>query len=310
MSVVARLAVKRFLFPRRRRALFVCRRNPAAPRPAAVRRRSRLILFITLADIAFALKYLLTAVAWLAGARADNASFGFILDECRTAAAWGQFWAMASASWNVRGAQRSRRGSRVCRRLFLRKLPSARARRARSLQACWIADFLFILQNPLRNTSSNRRYYHVYVWSACVVTTAVVMGLGARGTTTNYACWLRGDSTEELAFLVPLAAYMALGLLSLIYAAVRLRRGAGVTLVARRSLLYRHAAYVLAFLFLWTWPILHAQFDNNDDILALSVMDALVISLQGFVFAAIRLSEPGAWFLLTIYSRAALDALC
>ena len=67
--------------------------------------RSKLILFITLADIAFASKYSLSAAAFLLGAQAPNSSFGLLPDGCGVAAAWGQFWAMASASWNVRGGR-------------------------------------------------------------------------------------------------------------------------------------------------------------------------------------------------------------
>ena len=71
-------------------------------------RRSKLILFITLADIAFASKYSVSAAAFLLGAQAQNSSFGLLPDGCAVAAAWGQFWAMASASWNVSGCKARR----------------------------------------------------------------------------------------------------------------------------------------------------------------------------------------------------------
>jgi hypothetical protein len=121
----------------------------------------------------------------------------------------------------------------------------------------WIVDFIFILQNPLRNTASNRRFYHLYVWLMATATTGAVIGQNAKDEPDETQCLLRADSTNELVFVIPLLIYVSLGMISLVYAFFRLRTGTEATRLSRKRLFTRHATYVIAFMFLWLWPILH-----------------------------------------------------
>lgn len=88
---------------------------------------------------------------------------------------------------------------------------------------------------------------------------------------------------------------MALSVVSLAYAVCRLRTGTAATLHLRRDRLWRHAAYVAAFFLVWLWPVVHALTDFYNHTQAFTILDAVAVSGQGFLFACIRLSEPGAW---------------
>lgn len=75
----------------------------------------------------------------------------------------------------------------------------------------------------IRSTDGQRRWYHVYVWSLCVGTTAYTLASGAHEKSNNHTCWVRADNADSLVFEAPLYAYMGLSLASLGYAALRLQ---------------------------------------------------------------------------------------
>lgn len=246
-------------------------RTPAIQRDHA----SRLILIITLVDVAFTLKYVVSAAAWEAGHTDPRRSFHLFADNCLSSAAYGQFFAMACVSWNF----------------------------------VWIFDFVCVLFNPLRNTASNRRFYHVFVWLVSAASTAYVIGMGVNSDGQDHICWLKGDSTNTWVFEIPLYLFLSLGVFSLIFAFFRLRQGSALTLRSRRRLLFRHSLYIIAFIVLWLWPVTHHFFDADNNIFFLSLIDVLVVSGQGFIFACIRISEPGAWLLFKQLVRAACDCV-
>jgi hypothetical protein len=51
---------------------------------------------------------------------------------------------------------------------------------------------------------------------------------------------------------------------------VRLRSGTRASGANRAHLLVRHALYVLAFLVLWLWPIIHRFLDEDDNNMSLT----------------------------------------
>ena len=105
------------------------------------------------------------AVSWVAGERDQRASFHIFADNCMSSSAYGQFMGMASISWN----------------------------------ACWTFDFLCVLSNPLRNTASQRRWYHLFVWAMCVGTTVFVLATSANEGAADDTCWIRADNTNRSA---------------------------------------------------------------------------------------------------------------
>lgn len=76
---------------------------------------------------------------------------------------------------------------------------------------------------PYRSTDGQRRWYHVFVWSLCVGTTAYTLASGAHEKSNDHTCWVRADNANSLVFEGPLYAYMGLSLASLGYAALRLQ---------------------------------------------------------------------------------------
>ena len=40
------------------------------------------------------------------------------------------------------------------------------------------------------STDSQRRWYHVFVWSMCVVTTIYVLAVGAHEDSDDHTCWV------------------------------------------------------------------------------------------------------------------------
>lgn len=228
---------------------------------------SIMIQIITTCDLLYTLKFLVSAMAWVAGRTDARSSFHLFGDDCMSAAAYGIFTGLACISWN----------------------------------AAWIFDFLCVLVNPLRNTAAQRRWYHVCIWSLCVFATVWTLAVGGHGNSDDHTCLVRGTDSSSLVFEIPLFAYLLLAVISLIFAAVRLSSGTRTTKMLRRRLLTRHATYVIAFVMLWLWPLLYAFLDNGKNDKAqepLAIMDAVAVSGQAAVFAAIRLAEPGAWSIL------------
>jgi hypothetical protein len=240
---------------------------------------SVMIQTITVCDLLFTLKFLIAAIAWAAGKQDARSSFHLFADNCMSAAAYGVFTGLASTSWN----------------------------------AAWVVDFLCVLINPLRNTAAQRRWYHLVVWSLCIFGTVWTLATSGHQTSDDHTCLVRGTDSASLIFEIPLLFYVALAVCSLVFAACRLSSGTRNTAVMRRRLLMRHSAYVAAFLVLWLWPLVR-DFMGGDSAgggpyggspvspgaaSAFAILDALSASGQAAVFACIRLSEPGAWAILT-----------
>jgi hypothetical protein len=223
-----------------------------------------------------------------------------------------------------------------------------------SWNACWVFEFVSVLHSPLKNTEKKRRWYHLFSWVAAGASTAYLAaleltdeiddgGVGGDGGNTTLAllgapqpaqpparlgramgasilhespsCTLKGDSIGHLLFEVPLYVYLSFALCSLVYASARLKTGTRATLALRRRLFLRHSTYVVAFVLLWVWQLIHRFIAYDARSWTLQFLSAAAVSSQGLLFACIRLSEPGSFALLkNILARSRccrlLDRVC
>jgi hypothetical protein len=218
-----------------------------------------LVYMMLACEAAYSFKFILSALFWLAGFKDGRASFHVVPDNCALSVAYGQFFGMAAISWN----------------------------------ACWMTDVLVTLFLPLRNSAGLLPWYHAFVWAGAASTTlAVVLGAG-HVESDMHTCWLRGDAGLSYAFVGPLLCFVALALVSLALAALRLRGGGSASQRLRTSVLLRHLAYVAAFAVLWLFPIIHSFYDRESSNLAFSLLDAIAVSSQACFTSMICLSEPG-----------------
>lgn len=220
---------------------------------------STIINTITICNMLYTSKYLVTAFFWLIGLRDGSRSFHIIPDHCLTSSAFGQFVGMAATSWN----------------------------------ACWTYDFLCVLVNPLRNTATQRRWYHLWTWVLSIVTTiALITAVGHRSAE-PHTCWIKGNTEYSLIFEIPLFLYSLLAFVSLVYAIYRLRFGSFDSGEHRKSILITHALYVILFIALWTWPVIRA-FMKIPHSPIWDRVDAIFVSSQAGVMALVRLTDATA----------------
>lgn len=221
---------------------------------------SKLILIITLMDLLLTLKFLVSAVMWKFGLQSTNSSFHIIDDNCVIEVLYGSFTSMASQSWNF----------------------------------CWVVNFLLVLYNPLRSHRKNMKWYHLFSWT--MSTAAVVYALASESyhKSDRHQCWFSEDSTQLNLLDIPLLFYMIVACISLAYAGYRLFPGLKAFKRSRMALFSRHAAYVVAFVTIWIWPLLNALLPHRTTSDFFYVTDATLITGQAVVFASIRLLEPGA----------------
>lgn len=156
-----------------------------------------------------------------------------------------------------------------------------------------------MIRNPMRNTAARNRWYHLFVWTMCAaaVCVSVAKHIGVSGTPPKHdrTCWIQSSVTDNWIVYVPLWAYCALALYSIGFAGWRLAAGSRATSVKRRSLFCRHSMYVVVFFLVWVWPIAHQLLvDSGTKSYVLDSLDAATVTGQAFIFALIRLNEPGA----------------
>jgi hypothetical protein len=233
---------------------------------------SSMVFTITVCDLLYTLKFLVSAAAWDAGYKNERSSFHLIQDDCMSATAYGIFTGLACVSWN----------------------------------AAWTIDFLCVLINPMRNTASQRRWYHVGCWLVCILGTILSLALESHKSSSFHTCVPSVTDPSSFIFTIPLLIALLIAIVSLVYAVQRLNAGTRDTAILRRRLLQRHAAYVVAFIFLWLWPLLHEFIDSDNSSPLLVFLDAFSVSGQAAIFACIRLSEPGAWAILKKLFRQSL----
>eukprot|EP00753_Platysulcus_tardus_P007653 PLAT15345.1.p1 GENE.PLAT15345.1~~PLAT15345.1.p1 ORF type:complete len:383 (-),score=90.22 PLAT15345.1:69-1172(-) len=108
---------------------------------------------------------------------------------------------------------------------------------------------------PITETAleSERWMWHVYVWSMSAIGVAAPALGGGYEPIMDGTCWISGHRSPWRAFFfVPLAAYMLFAV-ALLYRAARVD---ALTDEFRSKMLSRMLAFVLCFVFLWSWAII------------------------------------------------------
>ena len=141
-------------------------------------------------------------------------------------------------------------------------------------------------------------WYHVVSWPVSLLASGLVAQLDLHERVMDHTCWIRSEAAGAYVFEGPLAACLVFALCSLLYAGFRLKSGTRASRQVRELLFRRHSVYTLAFMVLWLFPMVHYLVDNDDRYIWLTLADSISASGQAFIFAMIRLSEPGARVLL------------
>jgi hypothetical protein len=97
--------------------------------------------------------------------------------------------------------------------------------------------------------------------------------------------------------IILLTVYLCFAFLSVIFAAIRLKRSFKAYNKQKRRWLCRHIAYVTAFILLWVWAMIsywYSKTDGGTDY-ALDHICEISIASSGFVLSLIRTSEYAFW---------------
>lgn len=95
----------------------------------------------------------------------------------------------------------------------------------------WVVNFSVELYDPLRNTESLIKYYHLCVWSWAAATLVYVSVMDLSGTGADGSCYVKETSAVIVFFQAPIALISLSGIISAFYACIRLPRGALVRTV-------------------------------------------------------------------------------
>jgi hypothetical protein len=132
---------------------------------------------------------------------------------------------------------------------------------------CNAIDLYFSITNPFSSFKTRIKYYHIVCWTTALLVCLVPLALGPHHKVygfwyVNYhiedsnICWLRtghdklGFSVWAL-FLVPLAVIYVIGLISLVVAYTRLRKGLTRTFLPKMKLLVTNTINVLVLAMFW-----------------------------------------------------------
>ncbi|KAF2069078.1 hypothetical protein CYY_009606 [Polysphondylium violaceum] len=224
---------------------------------------TRLIFFLSVCDVMFSLKFLVTSFLPHSVSLQDHTV------ACLLQAGAQQFFGLASISWN----------------------------------GMISLNLIINTTRPFENSSSYNKLYHIWVWGLSAVTSIIMFAARSTGPSGDGTCWVEGQrSPIRLLFFVPLLIYFAISISSLIIAAIYSRNsGSSSNSLSERNrtgMLLRMASYTLVFILCWTGPLIHriVQFtgkvDRLDDPNFLMYLDAFSVSIQGFVNSMIWLTNP------------------
>eukprot|EP01132_Coremiostelium_polycephalum_P004756 gene4756-5935_t len=214
-----------------------------------------MVFFLSVCDVIFSLKFLVTAVL------PDSAHFQDGGVGCYLQAGVQQFFGLASISWSGM--------------ISLNLIIQSRQ----------------IFADP----SVYSKWYHFWVWGLSIVTTVLMFSLGTIGPSGDGTCWIQGIKMRLL-FFIPLLIYFSVSLSSLIIAAVYSRDSPDKNTT---GMLLRMASYTAVFILCWLGPLIHrivqVSGKSNDSIQDpnfLMFIDAIGVSIQGFMNAMIWLTNP------------------
>ncbi|KAK5581389.1 hypothetical protein RB653_001421 [Dictyostelium firmibasis] len=231
---------------------------------------TRMIFFLSVCDVLFSLKYLVTAVL------PHSDSFQTKRFACYLQAGIQQFFGLASIGWS----------------------------------GMISLNLIISTSRPFENPSTYSKFYHAWVWSYSIVTSAIlfknhdVIGPSGDGT-----CWIKAeDKPLLLMFFIPLLAYFSISISSLIIAAISSRnrsitstssgRNNSLSDRNRTGMLLRMSTYTLVFIVCWAGPLAHrisqiaGHHDAPNQASVLMFFDAIGVSIQGFMNALIWITNP------------------
>ncbi|KAN0047295.1 hypothetical protein ACTA71_001677 [Dictyostelium dimigraforme] len=229
---------------------------------------TRMIFFLSVCDVLFSLKYLVTAVL------PHSDSFQTKRVACYLQAGIQQFFGLASIGWS----------------------------------GMISLNLIISTSRPFENTSTYSKYYHGWIWTYSIVTSAImfknneVIGPSGDGT-----CWIKAeDKPFLLMFFIPLLIYFSISISSLIIAAISTRNRTLATNGRNNSwsdrnrtgMLLRMSTYTLVFIVCWAGPLAHrisqiaGHHDAPNQASVLMFFDAIGVSIQGFMNALIWITNP------------------
>ncbi|KYQ93372.1 G-protein-coupled receptor family protein [Tieghemostelium lacteum] len=222
-----------------------------------------MVFFLSICDALFSLKFVITSVL------PDSARFQTAGDPaCYMQAAAQQFFGLASISWS----------GMISLNLILQS------------------------RRPFEPTNYYAKFYHMAVWGLSIVTSVMMFSFGSIGPSGDGTCWVEEQrSPIRLLFFVPLLLYFSLSISSLVIAAVYSRNQPSNTTFSdrnRKGMLLRMSFYTIVFILCWSGPLAHriaqvsGKTDNINDPSVLMFLDAIGVSIQGFMNAFIWFSNP------------------
>eukprot|EP01133_Synstelium_polycarpum_P019979 gene19979-23941_t len=213
-----------------------------------------MVFFLSVCDFIFSLKYSVTAVLPDSNRFATTGTF-----PCYLQAGVQQFFGLAGISWS----------------------------------GIISLNLILTARRPFENTSKYTKFYHMWVWGLSTATTALMFVFPKEiGSSGDGTCWIAGsNSLLRLLFFVPLLIYIALSVASLITASV-FTKSSSLSDHDRKGMLIRMSSYTVVFILCWIGPVAHriAQLSGvpdrgSNDPTALALIDAISVSIQGFMNA-------------------------
>lgn len=225
--------------------------------PVLRKHPTSMIFYLSVSDLLFSLKFIVTAL-YPHSDKLEQHTFS-----CYLQAGWAQFWGLASISWN----------GMISLNLIINLHKQGFAR-----------------------TSNLSKFYHMFVWGLSIATTSIMFAAHDRiGESGDGTCWVeKWNDPYRLLFLVPLLVYFSVSISAVLLAFVRTSNGV-MSDSSRRGVMLRMVSYVAVFLLCWAGPVVHriyALAHHSHDPLALQIVDAAGVSIQGFANAMVWLTNP------------------
>eukprot|EP01127_Copromyxa_protea_P002386 TRINITY_DN1227_c0_g1_i1.p1 TRINITY_DN1227_c0_g1~~TRINITY_DN1227_c0_g1_i1.p1 ORF type:complete len:864 (+),score=147.02 TRINITY_DN1227_c0_g1_i1:31-2622(+) len=222
-----------------------------------------LVLYLSVCDLLFSLKYLVVAFVPDSEDWEDKSLHQQL---CMWEAIWSQFFGIASISWN----------------------------------AMISINLMMSIANPFANTATKEIIYHFFVWSLAVSTTTVLALKDFYQPSGDGTCWLNGrDEVGWGLFYGFLVAYQLLAISALIYVGVRTGNLAKAEEYQSR-VLFRMGLYVVIFIATWLGPLSHEVYQfytshwngHRSFETFFTYWDMIGVSIQGLANAFVWFTNP------------------
>jgi len=237
----------------------------------ALRKGNSFVLYLSISDVFFTLKFLVTAV--LVNSKVNQFNLDgerSQFDVCFWIGFAGQFTGLATISWNMM----------ISWKLFVSFLSMGKAQ---GKERTW----------P----------YHLFVWGFTSINSFVLVYLNGYGPGSN-GCWIMDFTNLRLFFLVPLGTYLISSLAILVFILIRMEKMKRDMFLTSTTHHYKFeqeehnfrvqlVKYTVVFILFWSFPftsrILEA-FDKTSNVAV--ILDVISISLQALGNSVVWASSP------------------